>query len=228
MTHAVPAEGAPPCARARRQRAALAAAVAALALAASSEAQENDARERPALDTFPSEQVEAGERPTLDPSLTEQVLIEGLDDAPDDVPGDEGLEEVVVRGRMTRLQLYREAGRATERFWAMLNDFLKEPEFEVRCYQEKPPSSTISRRVCRTRFQEDELARMSREALAGGDYDPTAALVAKQNEFVDKILFAVNTSPELNQAIRDLQALKQAIDEADDEPRRRRRRNDDE
>ncbi len=197
-----------PLVRARRPQAALAAAVAALAWIASSEAQDGN--------------HEAAERAALDPSLTEQVLIEGIDDVPE---GDDDLEEVVVRGTMTRLQLYREAGRATERFWALLNDFLQEPEFEVRCYRETPPDTMIARRVCRTRFQEDELARMSREAIAGGDYDPTAALVAKQNEFVDKILFAVNTSPELNQAFRDLQALKQTIDESSEERRGRRRRN---
>lgn len=137
----------------------------------------------------------------------------------------EPVEEVVVRGQRGLRNLYNEAGRATERFYGLLNEYLDDEEMRVTCRLENRRNSRMRERVCRTGFQSTELSRQGQAQVAalvaadgdlnafmGTAYDPRPELAEKQREFNAKVVEAVNSNPELNRAVLDLMAIKREIE----------------
>jgi hypothetical protein len=145
------------------------------------------------------------------------------------------IEEVVVTGQRTISSLRNEAGRETESFYQRLNAVIDKPEFEIRCQNENPPGSNISRRVCRTRYQEDLMSRAALSTIQGfgsteegelvfngSPFDSQPEMVRMQQQFEQEILQAVNTDPQLNESVVRLMQLKAAV-ESYETPRQERR-----
>lgn len=148
----------------------------------------------------------------------------------------EPIEEVVVRGRRSVMQLRNEAGRKTREFYNLLNAFLDEPDYRIRCFKGRPPQGGAVQQVCRAAYQERAARRLVENvALASASsedvpvyelmmlYDPSLEMMERTAEFTSAILTAVNTHPELNRAARELLELKREIVAAEQAPRRERR-----
>ena len=124
-----------------------------------------------------------------------------------------------------------------------LNVVLDDEDFRIVCDSELPTGSNISRRVCRTGFQQRLLNRQSTSILRSiapdenGQLDLTnfngsmeeigAEMAAWSQAFESAVLEAVNTDVELNQQVIRLMALKSAIENYET-PRERRQRELDE
>ncbi len=148
-------------------------------------------------------------------------------------PSDGEVDEIVVTGQRSLRVLRRDAGLATENFYSLLNDRLNNDEFKVTCRTERAPGSLMTRRVCRTAYQSSEMARQGQEAFnamgedddgnlifGGTFYDPSPVLLQKNEEFRTAVLQAVNSDPELNQAVHRLIALREAVLSAEGRGRR--------
>lgn len=144
-------------------------------------------------------------------------------------------EEVIVTGERTLRSLINEAGIETENFYARLNVVLDKPEFEVHCQNEYPPGSSISQRVCRTRYQEELESRAALSAIqgfgttddgqvvfSGSSFDQLPIAMQMQQEFAKEVVEAVNSDPELNRSAVRLLQLKAAVDNYQS-PRQQRR-----
>ncbi len=148
-------------------------------------------------------------------------------------PADEQVDEIVVTGQRSLRVLRRDAGLATENFYELLNERLNNDEFKVTCRSERNAGSLITRRVCRTAYQSSEIARQGQEAFnsmgedddgnllfSGTFYDPSPVVMQKNAEFRNAVLQAVNSDPELNQAVHRLIALREAVLSAESGGRR--------
>jgi hypothetical protein len=145
------------------------------------------------------------------------------------------IEEVIVTGQRSIGALIREAGDLTEDFYARLNFVLDNEDYEITCQNEFPTGSRISTRVCRTRFEEELMARQSASMLRtiGSNEDDqltqfgTADMVAAdmrlmRQQFEEDVLVAVNNDQLLNDQVIRLIALKSSIDNYQS-PREQRR-----
>lgn len=162
------------------------------------------------------------------PVLAQETASEPADDQAEVQQATAQPEEIVVVGERTRRSLINEAGQETENFYSLLNDFLKNDDFEIRCRNEFPPGSNISRRVCRARYMERLESRAALSALqgigvtdegistfAGSTFDQAPQLLMMQQQFEELVLQAVNTDLDLNRSVVRLMALKDAIDNYD-------------
>lgn len=121
------------------------------------------------------------------------------------------IDEIRVRGTRTLAAVQDEAGRATEAFYAKLNNVLGEKEFQIKCAWEANPGSLVRKRVCRSGWQEDLLEEVGKAAYDDVPFDPTAKYFEKQRMFQERLLAAINSDPELVAAVRHLLSLQDEI-----------------
>jgi len=130
-------------------------------------------------------------------------------------PKPKALDEITVTGERSLTQLQLDVGKATEDFWALVSSKLGDPQYSVRCASEARLGTLIKQRVCRTAYQEEELDKSAYAYyIMGGLYDPYALTRRKNQEFVGKIVAAVNSSPELQAAVAELARRKASYDAA--------------
>lgn len=118
-------------------------------------------------------------------------------------------EEITVTGQRSLPALDRQIGAATESFWKLLNRVLDDPGFAITCENFVPTGSRLRERICLTRYTRDDLAAAG-EAFVRRQPSPgiAARIGLKNRELNDRILVAVNTSPELHAAVLELARLK--------------------
>lgn len=121
------------------------------------------------------------------------------------------IDEIRVRGTRTLATVQDEAGRATEAFYAKLNNVIREEEFQIKCNWEAPQGSLIRKRVCRSGWQEDLLEEVGKAAYEERPFDPTSVYYEKERIFKEKLLAAINSDPELIAAVRHLLSLQDEI-----------------
>jgi hypothetical protein len=162
------------------------------------------------------------------PALAQESASAPAEDAVEVQQATAAPEQIVVVGERSRRSLINEAGQETENFYSLLNDFLRNDDFEIRCRNEFPPGSNISRRVCRARYMERLESRAALSALqgigvsdegfstfSGSSFDQAPQLLQMQQQFEELVIQAVNTDLDLNRSVVRLMALKDAIDNYD-------------
>ena len=131
------------------------------------------------------------------------------------------MEEIVVTSKRSLRALRRETQRATEHLYGLLNDKLGR-DFQTTCEREVPLGTKIAERVCRTRFQREELARYARAQKSGGLYEPAAMIAHKDRQMAEAIAGAIDTDPEIKAATLEVERLEQALAAGADARRRER------
>src|SRR5690606_32168670 len=126
-------------------------------------------------------------------------------------PASPPVDEIRVRGTRTLAVVQDEAGRATEAFYAKLNNVLGDKEYQIKCAWEADAGSLIRKRVCRSGWQEDLLEEVGKAAYDDSPFDPTAKYFEKQRIFQERLLAAINSDPELVAAVRHLMSLQDEI-----------------
>lgn len=149
------------------------------------------------------------------------------------------MEEVIVRGQRSVLQLRSQAKRATREFYNLLNNYMDEPDFKIRCFRGRPPAGGAVQQICRTAYQERAARNLVENVTMAAEfaedvpihelmllYDNSLQVAQRSREFNDAVLTAINTHPELNKAARDLIALRRRVAEAQMPARSRREQRD--
>lgn len=141
-------------------------------------------------------------------------------------PGE--LEEVTVRGTRSLRAMRVELVRAQERLYELFNAAIADPKFEIMCDRRTPTGTRISQRTCETRYMQDSLTTSAQMAFAmaaqgdsglvlGNPFDVSAEMANNERALVEKMVTAINETPELRQAVLDFAAMQQQYLDAEEE-----------
>jgi len=86
---------------------------------------------------------------------------------PDQAGPSEAIEEIVVYGEKSLIQLRLEVHKAEDKVFAMFNSLNSDDEYDIHCYLEAPIGSHIKRRVCRANFVSKATSEEARQLLRG-------------------------------------------------------------
>lgn len=118
---------------------------------------------------------------------------------------DEAIDEIVVVGEKSMLQLKQEVYRSEEDFFSLFSELNEDDEFDVRCFYETPSFTRIRNHVCRARFVTDAYSAAAVKFRTEGPRYPTRdpALVVSQKSkaLEEKLTALVATNPELQEAL---------------------------
>ena len=136
-----------------------------------------------------------------------------IDDPVEDSSG-EPIDEVVVVGEKSMRTLRQAVYRAEENFFDTFSRLNDDNEFDVRCFDEAPTGTRITRHVCRANFlinatsREAEVWRTDGPAIvAAGSSE--AQLDRKREELRERLENMVMTNPQLAEALAKYTAAKQ-------------------
>jgi hypothetical protein len=128
--------------------------------------------------------------------------------APVESPASEPLEEITVTAERSLASMRLEVGRATENFWTLLNSVLDEDDFKITCRTATPTGTRLRERLCSTGFVHEELSKAASDMRSGWFYDAEPQIRRKSRIFVDKMVAAINSNPQLLAAVEELARLK--------------------
>jgi len=94
----------------------------------------------------------------------------------------EPIEEIVVRGHKSLINLKHEMYEAEEALYGLFNSLNSNDDFDIRCYEEAPTGNHIKQRVCRTNKLGKILAAETQKMMRGEPYVFPIAEINKMNE----------------------------------------------
>jgi len=77
----------------------------------------------------------------------------------------EPIEEIVVHGHKSIIDLKHEMYEAEETLYDVYNSLNSDDDYDIHCYEEVPTGTKIPKRVCRTNFYEKQLRRETQRML---------------------------------------------------------------
>lgn len=117
----------------------------------------------------------------------------------------EAIDNVVVVGEKSIADLRRDVFEAEEDFYATFNKLNDVPEFDVRCFYEKPTGTRIKNHVCRAKFvskaYSSHAARNGNDLSRVANQDANSALSIKTAQYQEKMETLVEANPELLAAL---------------------------
>jgi hypothetical protein len=127
----------------------------------------------------------------------------------------ETIEEIVVYGNKSLIQLRLELYKAENVVFEVFNSLNSDDEFDIHCYKEAPTGSHIKKRVCRTNYVGDLTAAATRLWLLGitGYYShPVAKIQQKDKILIEEMEALVVERPELLKALNEYSDAKQVLE----------------
>ena len=126
----------------------------------------------------------------------------------------ETIEEIVVYGNKSLVQLHLELYKAEDVAFEVFNSLNSDDEFDIHCYKEAPTGSHIKKRVCKTNYQRDLIGEATRESfLFGGPYIHPVLEIKQKDELMRKEMEALMVErPELLNAVSEAFDAKQVYD----------------
>ena len=94
----------------------------------------------------------------------------------------EPIEEVIVRGHKSIIDLKHEMYRAEDALYGLYNSLNTDDDFDTRCYEEAPTGSKIPRRVCRANFYGKLLAELTQRRMRGEPITNPVFEIRRMNE----------------------------------------------
>ena len=121
----------------------------------------------------------------------------------------EPIEEIVVHGHKSIIDLKHEMYEAQEAVYDIFNALNSDDDYDIRCYEEVPTGSKIPRRVCRTEKLGDILAGRTQRMMRGEPYvSPTAQIKKMKERMLAEMTELVSTHPEFLKALESYDAKK--------------------
>ena len=126
----------------------------------------------------------------------------------------ETIEEIVVYGNKSLVQLRRELYNAEDAVFDLFNSLNSDDEFDIHCYKEAPTGSHIKKRVCKTNFLRELIGEATRQSLIMEmPYLHPVAKIKQKDELLRKEMEAlVAERPELLNALSEASDAKQVYD----------------
>ena len=113
----------------------------------------------------------------------------------------EAIDDIVVTGKKSIAELRKDVYKAEEEFYAIYNDLNDEPEYDVRCFYERPTGTRIKNHVCRAKFVSKAYsshgARNGNDLSRVANQDPNSALALKTAKYQEKMEKLVAENPDL-------------------------------
>jgi len=94
----------------------------------------------------------------------------------------EAIEEIVVRGHKTLINLKHEMYEAEEALYGIFNSLNSDDDYDIYCYEEAPTGSNLKQRVCRTQKLGKILAEQTQIMMRGEPYVFPADEINEMNE----------------------------------------------
>jgi hypothetical protein len=121
----------------------------------------------------------------------------------------EPIEEIVVHGHKSIIDLKYEMYEAEETLYDVYNSLNSDDDYDIRCYKEAPTGSKIKRRVCRTEKLGDILAGRTQRMMRGEPYvSPTAEIKKMKERMLAEMTELASTHPEYLKALESYDAKK--------------------
>jgi hypothetical protein len=125
----------------------------------------------------------------------------------------ETIEEVVVYGNKSLVQLRRELYKAEDAVFDLFNSLNSDDEFDIHCYKEAPTGSHIKKRVCKTNYFRDLIGEATRQAFLTGMYHHPVAKIKQKDELMRKEMEALLVErPKLLKALNEYSDAKQVLE----------------
>ena len=137
-----------------------------------------------------------------------------------DISGDENvdvssetIEEIVVRGEKSLIQLRLELNRAEDKAFDLFNSLNSNDEYDIHCYMEAPTGSRIKRRVCRANFVVDATTNVAKAFQLGlPSNSDWAAVQLKYKHLQEEMEALVVERPEFFDALSEFSEAKKALE----------------
>ena len=94
----------------------------------------------------------------------------------------EPIEEIIVRGHKSLINLKHEMYEAEEALYGLFNSFNTDDDYDIHCYKEASTGSHIKQRVCKTEKLGKLLAEYTQEMMRGEPSVFPAAQIKEMNE----------------------------------------------
>jgi len=126
----------------------------------------------------------------------------------------ETIEEIVVYGDKSLVQLRIEMYKAEDAFFDLFNSLNSDDEFDIRCRKDARTGSHIKNRVCEANYYRDLVGEATRESLIiGGPYIHPSAKIRQKEELLHKEVEALLVErPELLNVLSEAVNAKQVYD----------------
>jgi len=126
----------------------------------------------------------------------------------------ETIEEIVVYGYKSIVQLHLELYKAEDAVFDLFNSLNSDDEFDIHCYKEAPTGSHIKERVCKTNYFRELIGEATRHSLLiGWPYVHPVAEIKQKDELLRKEMEAlVAERPELLNVLSEYSDAKQVYD----------------
>jgi hypothetical protein len=114
----------------------------------------------------------------------------------------ETIEEVIVRGSKSLIELKHEMYRAEDVLFDFFNSLNTDDQFDIRCYEEVPTGSKIPRRVCRTNWFRDQHAAETQKLMRGEPFMYPVFRNKKMDERLNELMSkAIREQPKMLDAL---------------------------
>jgi hypothetical protein len=110
----------------------------------------------------------------------------------------ETIEEVIVRGSKSLIDLRHEMYRAEEALYDLFNSLNTDDDFDIRCYEEVPTGSKIPQRVCKTNWFRNQHAAETQKMMRGEPYMYPVFRNKKMDERLNELMSkAIREQPKM-------------------------------
>jgi hypothetical protein len=114
----------------------------------------------------------------------------------------ETIEEVIVRGSKSLIELKHEMYRAEDALFDFFNLLNTDDQFDVRCYEEVPTGSKIPQRVCRTNWFRDLHSAETQMMMRGEPFMYPVFRNKKMDERLNELMSkAIREQPKMLDAL---------------------------
>jgi len=123
------------------------------------------------------------------------------------------MEEVIVLGSRSLVDLKREKYRAEEALYNIFNSFNADDDFDIHCHKEAPTGSHIKRRVCKPNFVGKLLAAETQNMMRGEPFVyPTARIKQMNERLLTSMAETALEQPAMLEAIISLTQARQTLE----------------
>ena len=124
----------------------------------------------------------------------------------------ETIEEVIVRGSKSLIELKHEMYRAEDVLFDFFNLLNTDDQFDVRCYDEVPTGSKIPQRVCRTNWFRDLHSAETQKLMRGEPFMYPVFRNKKMDERLNELMSkAIREQPKMLDTLARYSEAKQTL-----------------
>ena len=121
----------------------------------------------------------------------------------------EPIEEIVVHGHKSIIDLKHEMYEAEETLYGIFNALNSDDDFDIHCYEEAPTGTKIKQRICKTEKMGKILAGQTQKMMRGEPYVFPTNEINKMNErMLAEMQELASTHPEYLKALESYDQTK--------------------